>query len=100
MESNTPRRIVNLTVREKVMRSRKIAQVVFGAAVALFVGAGAAGADDLRWKMPIAFGSNLPGLGSPAPWVADTLTKTSGGSIQVRVYEPGELVPPFDILQS
>jgi len=82
------------------MRSRKIAQVVFGAAVALFVGAGAAGADDLRWKMPIAFGSNLPGLGSPAPWVADTLTKTSGGSIQVRVYEPGELVPPFDILQS
>jgi TRAP-type mannitol/chloroaromatic compound transport system substrate-binding protein len=68
--------------------------------LALVVGAGAASAEDLRWKMPIAFGSNLPGLGSPAPWVADTLTKTSGGSIQVRVYEPGELVPPFDILQS
>lgn len=59
-----------------------------------------AGAEDLRWRMPIAFASNLPGLGSPAPWVAENLTTASGGSIEVRVFEPGELVPAFDILQS
>lgn len=62
--------------------------------------AGTAQAEDLRWKMPIAFSSNLPGLGSPAPWVAENLTTASDGSIQVRVYEPGKLVPAFDILQS
>ena len=28
-------------------------------------------AKDLRWKMPIAFSSTLPGLGSPAAWVAE-----------------------------
>ncbi|MCV6596488.1 MAG: TRAP transporter substrate-binding protein [Mangrovicoccus sp.] len=57
-------------------------------------------ADDLKWKMPIAFASNLPGLGSPAPWVADTLNTASDGSFKVKIYEPGKLVPPFDILQS
>lgn len=57
-------------------------------------------ADDLRWKMPVAFSTKLPGLGSPAAWVADKLNKTSGGSIKIKVYEPKELVPPFEILQS
>jgi TRAP-type mannitol/chloroaromatic compound transport system substrate-binding protein len=61
--------------------------------------AGSAHAEDLRWRMPVGFGTNLPGLGSPAPWVAETLTTASDGSIQVRVYEPGELVPAFAILQ-
>jgi TRAP-type mannitol/chloroaromatic compound transport system substrate-binding protein len=67
---------------------------------ALALTVGAAQADNLRWKMPIAFASNLPGLGSPAPWVAEKLGEASDGSIQVRVYEPGKLVPPFDILQA
>ncbi|MEM8959423.1 MAG: TRAP transporter substrate-binding protein [Pseudomonadota bacterium] len=75
---------------------------ITGLAVAATLAAAAfpAMADDLRWKMPIAFSSNLPGLGSPAPWVAEKLTEASDGSIQMRIYEPGKLVPPFDILQS
>lgn len=54
----------------------------------------------IRWKMPIAFGSNLPGLGSPSLYVAEQLKAISGGAVEVRVYEPGKLVPPFEILQS
>ncbi|MDX1593219.1 MAG: TRAP transporter substrate-binding protein [Gammaproteobacteria bacterium] len=50
--------------------------------------------------MPIAFASKLPGLGSPSKYVAEQLKAASGGAVEVRVYEPGELVPPFDILQS
>ena len=57
-------------------------------------------ADKLRWKMPVAFATKLPGLGSPAAWVAENLNTASDGSIQVRIYEPGKLVPPFEILQS
>ncbi|SDW76612.1 TRAP transporter substrate-binding protein [Marinobacter mobilis] len=78
----------------------KLAKVVTGLAAAIALSSGSAYADNLRWKMPVAFATNLPGLGSPAAWVAENLTTASDGSIQVRVYEPGELVPPFDILQS
>ncbi|SFL94707.1 TRAP transporter substrate-binding protein [Marinobacter zhejiangensis] len=78
----------------------KLAKAITGVAVAVALSTGTAYADNLRWKMPVAFATNLPGLGSPAAWVAENLTTASDGSIQVRVYEPGELVPPFDILQS
>ena len=78
----------------------KLAKAITGVAAAVALSTGVAHADNLRWKMPVAFATNLPGLGTPAAWVADNLTTASDGSIQVRVYEPGELVPPFDILQS
>ncbi len=59
-----------------------------------------ANAEKLRWKMPVAFSTNLPGLGSPAAWVANQLNISSSGSIKVKVYEPRKLVPPFEILQA
>ena len=62
--------------------------------------AATAQAASVRWKMPIAFSSNLPGLGSPSQYVADQLGAASGGEFQVRVYEPGKLVPAFDILSA
>lgn len=72
---------------------------------ASIVSAGLAFADhaeakDMRWKMPVAFATKLPGLGSPAAWVADKLNVSSGGTIKVKVFEPKTLVPPFEILQS
>lgn len=59
-----------------------------------------AAADPIRWKMPIAFASKLPGLGSPSQYVAKQLDAASGGDVQVRVFEPDKLVPPFEILQA
>ena len=59
-----------------------------------------AAADNIRWKMPIAFASKLPGLGSPSLYVAKQLKAASGGEVQVRVFEPNKLVPPFEILQA
>lgn len=78
----------------------KLKSTLSAVAAAAAMVAGTASAEDLRWKMPVAFSSNLPGLGTPAKWVAENLTTASDGSIQVRVYEPDTLVPPFDILQS
>lgn len=78
----------------------KFLKALTGIAGAIALTTGSAVAEDLRWKMPVAFATNLPGLGSPAAWVAENLTTASSGSLQVRVYEPGKLVPPFDILQS
>lgn len=69
---------------------------------ALFAGAPTAFAefDKVRWKMPIAFASNLPGLGSPSQYVAEQLETVSDGTVQVKIFEPGKLVPPFDILSA
>jgi TRAP-type mannitol/chloroaromatic compound transport system substrate-binding protein len=56
--------------------------------------------EKVRWKVPIAFPSTLPALGDTAPWVFDNLEVASGGNIQLRVYEPGKLVPPFQIMEA
>lgn len=86
-----------MPILEEHMKTSLISLAIAASALAAPT---ALSADDLRWKMPIAFSSNLPGLGTPSAWVAEKLDAASGGEIQVRVYEPGKLVPPFDILQS
>lgn len=57
-------------------------------------------AKDIRWKMPTAFATKLPGLGSPAAWVTEKINVASDGSMKIKLYEPKTLVPPFEILQS
>jgi len=74
--------------------------LALGGAIVTGAAVDQASADQIRWKMPIAFASKLPGLGSPSQYVAKQLDAASGGDVQVRVFEPGKLVPPFDILQS
>ena len=49
-------------------------------------------------KTQIAFGSNLPALGSPILGVSKRLKILSNGSIKMKVYEPGKLVAPSEIL--
>ncbi|MCV6576850.1 MAG: TRAP transporter substrate-binding protein [Cohaesibacter sp.] len=60
----------------------------------------AVAADKLLLKTPIAFSTSLPGLGSPIPRVAKQLSLMSGGSLKMKVYEPGKLVPAFEILDA
>jgi TRAP-type mannitol/chloroaromatic compound transport system substrate-binding protein len=76
------------------------AAVLGGALAVGAVTAEAQAADAVRWKMPSTFATNLTGLGHPAAWVADQLKAISDGNVQVRVYEPGKLVPPFEILDA
>lgn len=76
-----------------------IAGAVAGATVLATAASGTAVAQErVRWNMPVAFSSNLPGLGSPSAWVAKKLDTMTDGNIQIRVSEPGKLVPPFDIM--
>ncbi|MEL6266863.1 MAG: TRAP transporter substrate-binding protein [Pseudomonadota bacterium] len=60
----------------------------------------AVAADKLLLKTPIAFSTALPGLGSPIPRVAEQLEVMSGKTIRMKIYEPGKLVPPFEILDA
>ncbi len=49
-------------------------------------------------KVPIAFATKFPGLGTTIKWVADRIETVSRGSIKMKLYEPGKLVAPFETL--
>ncbi len=51
-------------------------------------------------KVPVCFSTALPGLGSTIPWVADRIETASNGTLKMKVYEPGKLVAPFEILDA
>ncbi len=72
---------------------------LFATAAALAAPA-AMSADKLLLKTPIAFSTELPSLGTPIPRVAEQLELMSGGTLQMKVYEPNKLVPPFEILDA
>ncbi len=54
----------------------------------------------VRWKLPVAFGTQLPALGDNALFLSERVAATSGGSIVLDVYEPGAVVPPFSIVEA
>ncbi len=77
---------------------KKIASLA--AAISLIAAPAALSAEKLLLKTPIAFSTALPGLGTPIPRVAEQLKLMSGGTLQMKVYEPNKLVPPFEILDA
>lgn len=60
----------------------------------------AAHAKPVLLKTPIAFGSHLPALGTPISWVSRQLPLVSGGQLKMKIYEPGKLVAPLEILDA
>ncbi|WP_152205874.1 TRAP transporter substrate-binding protein [Marinobacter changyiensis] len=57
-------------------------------------------AENVRWQVPLAFPSHLIGLTTPVKHLSESLKAISDGDIQLRYYEPGELVPPFEIMDA
>jgi TRAP-type mannitol/chloroaromatic compound transport system substrate-binding protein len=51
-------------------------------------------------KVPVCFATSLPVIGDSAVWLADNLKTASGGSIKMKIFEPGKLLPPFEILEA
>ncbi|MDX1398865.1 MAG: C4-dicarboxylate ABC transporter, partial [Oceanospirillum sp.] len=51
-------------------------------------------------KVPVAYSTNLPALGTPIPKVAEQVRLVSNNTIRMKVYEPGKLVAPFEILDA
>jgi TRAP-type mannitol/chloroaromatic compound transport system substrate-binding protein len=47
-------------------------------------------------KMVTTWPKNFPGLGTGAEYLAKRITAMSGGSLEVKVFAAGELVPPFE----
>lgn len=51
-------------------------------------------------KTPIYFSTALPGLGSPIAYVAENIQTLSAGKVRMKLYEPGKLVAPGEILDT
>ena len=51
----------------------------------------------IHWRMPISITSNTPILGDSPKWFAKMVSDSTGGAIQLDIYDPGELVPAFSI---
>jgi TRAP-type mannitol/chloroaromatic compound transport system substrate-binding protein len=51
-------------------------------------------------KVPVAFGTHLPALGTPIARVEKEIAVVSGGQVKMKVYEPKKLVAPFEILDA
>jgi len=51
-------------------------------------------------KMPIYYGSHLPGLGTPAKYMADNVGVLSSGSVNIKLYEPSKLIGSQEILDA
>ena len=60
----------------------------------------ATGLEAARWRLPVAFGTNLPALGDNPVWVVDQISQASAGQVQIEVFEPGEVVPAFSIVDA
>jgi len=54
----------------------------------------------LHWRVPSAYGTNLPGLGDNAIFVSQRVAAASGGSLRLEIFEPGTLVPTFRIVDA
>ncbi len=66
----------------------------------LSVGSAAVQAKPVLLKVPIAFATKLPGLGSTVKWVGERIGTASGGTVKMKIYEPKKLVAPFEILDA
>jgi TRAP-type mannitol/chloroaromatic compound transport system substrate-binding protein len=54
----------------------------------------------VRWKMASAFTSSLDVVGESGPILSENLRKMSGGALEVKFYEPGALIPAFEIFNA
>jgi TRAP-type mannitol/chloroaromatic compound transport system substrate-binding protein len=50
----------------------------------------------VRWKMASAFGSKLPHLGTSAVRFSENVRIASGGTLELKFFEPGALVPALE----
>jgi TRAP-type mannitol/chloroaromatic compound transport system substrate-binding protein len=58
------------------------------------------GFEQVRWRVTSSFSSNLPIIGPPPQRIADELAMMSGGAFQMKVFDPGEIVPALEITES
>jgi TRAP-type mannitol/chloroaromatic compound transport system substrate-binding protein len=68
----------------------------------LAAGAGlTAGDAPLTWDVPTFYQAHMQGIGTTLPWLAREVERSTGGSLKLKVHEPGQLLKsPKEILEA
>ena len=83
-------------MRKKIV-NKLVASVAFLALLG-FV-AGPVHAKKVLLKVPVWFPTALPALGTSPAWIEKQINAI-GGDVKIKVYEPGKLVPPKEMLEA
>ncbi len=51
-------------------------------------------------KVPLAYPSGLPGLGTSIKYLVEKAPILSDGTVNLKIYEPRKLIPPFEMLDA
>lgn len=51
----------------------------------------------IHWRVPVSTATSLPVLGDNSIYIGSTASAATGGSIQLDMFDPGEIVPSFGI---
>jgi len=54
----------------------------------------------IRWNMVMVWQKTLPGLGTGAARLAKRIETLSGGRLEIKLYDGGELVPPLGVFDA
>lgn len=52
------------------------------------------------WRLPLSFQTTMPVLGDNPIYVTEAIRAASGGAVDIRIFEPGEVVPAFGISEA
>lgn len=77
---------------------RSVASLAVTAAIVLGAASGASA--EVKWKMGSTFPSKMVQLGTLGKNFEGTVGRVSGGSIQIKFYEPGALVPALELFDA
>jgi TRAP-type mannitol/chloroaromatic compound transport system substrate-binding protein len=76
------------------LEEKNMNKLLITTALTASIAAGAVQAQErIRWQVPMAFPSTLAGLADAMPWMADQMRAMTEGAIDLRVAEPGTVVP-------
>jgi TRAP-type mannitol/chloroaromatic compound transport system substrate-binding protein len=79
---------------------RRVATLALAGAFAAGFAASAEAQRKVRWKMASSFSSQLDVIGPAGVRIAENVTKMSGGSFDVKFFEPNSLVPPLQVFDA
>ena len=82
----------------KVLRTIAVAGLATG--IAISIGSSAEAQKRVKWKMPSAFGSKLSVLGPTGLRFSKNVSIMSGGTLTLKFFEPGALVPALEMFDS
>lgn len=86
-------------LKSKAMKKLLYASLLFGTLCSASVPVLSQEVDRVRWQVPAGAPTTVPGLDA-ITHASKWLSEMSNGNLTLRIYEPGELIPGFEVSSS